>query len=133
LPSGTTARTLTLVTSRRRAGLILLLLVTLSLRAGVAAPQLAAAELRAVMHCSHGCGTPRSVADAARCCQVASAAGDRALLAASPSLPPAPPAVAMLPRPAVVDAPASARLVSERAALQRDGPPRFLALRTLLI
>lgn len=121
------------MTSRRRAGLVLLLLVTTTLRVGVAAPQLLAAELRAVSCCTAHEKTPRSVADASQCCQVANAAGDRALMDAAPSLPPAPPVVALLPRPAAVVVPASARLVAARTDLQRDGPPRFLALRMLLI
>jgi hypothetical protein len=125
--------TLAPVTSRRRAGLILLLLGTLTLRVGVAVPQLAAAELRAVSCCTEHRKTPRSVADASQCCQVANAAGDRALLGCAPSLPPAPPVVAVLTRPTTLVAPAAARVVESRADLQRDGPPRFLVLRTLLI
>jgi hypothetical protein len=133
LPSVHAVLRLARVTSRRRAGLILLLLVTLSLRVGVAVPQLAAAELRAVSCCTEHEKRPRSVADASQCCQVANAAGDRALLGNAPSLPPAPPVMAMLPRPTTIVAPASARVVESRADLQRDGPPRFLLLRTLLI
>ncbi len=121
------------MTSRRRAGLILLLLVTLTFQVGVAAPQLTADELRAVSHCTEHSKAPRSVADASQCCQVANAAGDRALLGTAPSLPPSPPVAALLPRPAAIVAPASTRVLTERADLQRDGPPRFLELRTLLI
>jgi hypothetical protein len=121
------------VTARRRAGLILLLLVTTTLRAGVAAPQLVTAEIRAVSHCTAHAKQPRSVADASQCCHVMNDAGDRALMGVAPSLPPAPPAVALMPRSMTVAAPASAVGVVERADLQRDGPPRFLALRTLLI
>ncbi|HEV7733967.1 MAG TPA: hypothetical protein VGR62_17485 [Candidatus Binatia bacterium] len=121
------------MTPRRHAGRILLLLAALTLRVGVSAPQLIAAELTAVSHCTAHSKMPRSVADASQCCQVANAAGDRAVVAAAPALPPAPPVVALLPRPVDVIAPGSVLVVADVVGLQRDGPPRYLTLRTLLI
>lgn len=121
------------MTPRRHAGRILLLLAALTLRVGVSAPQLVAAELTAVSHCTAHSKMPRSVADASQCCQVANAAGDRAVVAAAPLLPPAPPVVAMLPRPVDVVVPGSVLVVADAGELQRDGPPRYLTLRTLLI
>lgn len=119
------------MTRSRRRALLLTVLVAVGLRAGHAAPALAAAQVRAVTACAAHEKAAPPVREAERCCEVASAAGDPSLLAAAPALPPpvligavtlpeSGPTLALLPAP-VAD-------LGPRAT----GPPRWLQLQTLL-
>jgi hypothetical protein len=122
---------MTIVKRRRSVRVLLGLVVALGARTVVAAPMQAEAELRAVSHCSTHMGRPVSLPEARQCCEVSVEAGAPATRGAVPA--PEAPVVLVTPRPVLAPQlvrPAPVLPVDARGA--RDGPPLYLALRTIL-
>ncbi|MCW5891769.1 MAG: hypothetical protein KIT14_14655 [bacterium] len=116
--------------SRRRA-LLLTVLLAVGLRAGHAAPALAAAQVRAVACCAAHEKAAPPVREAERCCQIASDAGDPTLPGAGHALPP-PLLSGAVTLPVGVPALALALVPLARTGDRATGPPRYLRLLTLL-
>ncbi|HWP65282.1 MAG TPA: hypothetical protein VNO26_05155 [Candidatus Limnocylindria bacterium] len=111
--------------------MLLSLVLALGARVVYAAPAQATAELTAVSHCTQHTGRPSSVPAARQCCEVRA---DADAPAATPAMPSAP-ASQLVPLPGVAAADAAGVLAlgepAEAAAAIRDGPPRYLALRSI--
>jgi hypothetical protein len=118
------------VTRRRRLRILLALVLLLGTRVVYAVPAQATAELTAVSHCTQHTGRPSSVPKSRHCCNVTSDADTPATIAASLAVPAShlvslPGTGPTVPALSPCDAPRST------AASTRDGPPRYLALRTI--
>jgi hypothetical protein len=121
---------MSLVMRRRRLPVLLSLVLALGARVVYAVPLQAAAELRAVSCCTQHTGRPSSIPDARRCCQVASEADTPATMVGSADVPaahamPLPGDTWARPAPSPVDMPRGTIVTT------RDGPPRYLTLRTI--
>jgi hypothetical protein len=121
---------MTLVKRRRPLRVILGILFALGVRTVVAAPAQVTAELRAANCCSGHLNRPVSVPESRRCCNVSPEAGAPAKLTAAQVLD-APPAVllATVPLPIAVRQTLSVARTERRG--ERDGPPRYLGLRSI--
>ena len=115
-----------------RTVVLALLVAAVAVRAAYAAPALSTAQLRAVSCCHEHRGRLPSTAEAGQCCQLASQAGDPALMAPVPALPP--PSlgvVGVLSLVAVLPGASAIRPIVTGSSRSRDGPPLFLRIRTL--
>lgn len=113
-----------------RLRVLLSLVLALGARMVYAAPAQMTAELTAVSHCTQHTGRPSSVPAARQCCQVTADADAPATTQAALETPASQP-VAL---PGTVMAAGGVPALPEAAALAvpiRDGPPRYLALRSI--
>lgn len=109
---------------------LLSLVLALGMRLVYAVPAQAVVEQAAVSHCTQHTGRPASLPAARHCCQVSTEADAPATTPAVPHLP----ASHLLALPGILSAlPALAPCDAPRPTIAstRDGPPRYLALRSI--